>query len=80
MPQAQHADLGRTWDHWIDVVGSSSILRLRSKAFITLCVFFTLRSLLRPTQMKCTCNGNDSIYITLSFINKIKYVLPHVLQ
>ena len=29
-----------------------------------------LRWQLGPTQMKCTCNANDSIYITLCFFNQ----------
>ena len=39
------------------------------KALITLCVFCTLRWLLGPRQMKCTCNANSSTYkLHLDFI------------
>ena len=38
-----------------------------SKARITQCVFLMLRWQLSPTQIKCTCNANDSTYITPFF-------------
>ena len=38
-------------------------MSIRLKAHITLCVFFSLRWLSRPTQMKCARNANGSIPI-----------------
>ena len=37
-----------------------------------------LRRQLSPMQMKCTCNANDSTYITLPFLFKVKYFMGHI--
>ena len=44
------------------------------KAYITLGVFFVLRWQLSPTQMKCTCNANDSTYILLGLLIKMRHI------
>ena len=42
-----------------------------NKAYIPPRVAIDLHWQLSPTQMKCTCNANDSTYILYGFLNKI---------
>ena len=51
---------------------------MNSEARITLCVFLMLRWQLGPTQMKCTCNVNDSIYIPFCFLIKMYSIWGHI--
>ena len=42
------------------------------------CNRFPITRDIKIIESTCTCNANDSTYITLSFIFKIKYILGHV--
>ena len=44
------------------------------KAYIPLGLFLALRWQLSPTQVKCTCNANDSTYIPLGFSIKLRII------
>ena len=44
-----------------------------SKDYIPPGVLFVLRWQLSPTQMKCTCDANDSIYILYAFFIKMRH-------
>ena len=49
------------------------------KGYIPLGVVFALRWQLNPTQVKCTCNANESTYIPLGFSIKMRNIWGSVL-
>ena len=53
--------------------------RFKCKVYIPLGLFLVLRWQLSPTQVKCTCNANDSTYIPLGFSIKLRIIRGSVL-
>ena len=53
--------------------------KVNCKAHIPLGVLFVLRWQSSPMQMKYTCNANDSTYILLELLIKIRYIWGSVL-
>ena len=49
-------------------------MNLKKKGFIPLGAVFALHWQLNPTQVKCTCNANDSNFIPLGFPIKIRSI------
>ena len=50
-----------------------------SKVYIPPGIFIVLRWQLRPTQMKCTSNANDSTYILYGFLIRMRNIQGSVL-